>query len=145
MMCIILGKTKHDETILETNDCLYMTPKSLQMTDFDNDKLELLIFSWKFKENCRPLGDKTILYELLSLKLPHQYLMIHAGDKYLSPDENLNQLQFIEKIRKDHNFGTQLLPEWDTDSETTAIELFELLGMFSYKMSIVTTFGHNQN
>ena len=60
------------------------------------------------------------------MKEPHQFLMIHAGDKYLSSSENLNQEKFIELLKTDQNFVSSM-PEWDDECQNVAKELFALL------------------
>ena len=73
------------------------------------------------------MGEKTNLYEILNLNEPHQFHMIHAGDKYLSSSEkSLNQAKFIELLKTDLNFVSSM-PEWDNECQDVAKELFTLL------------------
>ena len=131
LVCIIQGDAglKVDGQDLKSNDCIYRLPSNVgAKTQGDqNAVMESLVISWKHKENCKVLGDRSNLYEVLHLEPPHQFLMIHAGDKYLAPNENLNIDQFIDKLKDDHDIVTVQLPKWDDECEAAAIDLFRLL------------------
>ena len=131
LVCIIQGDAglKVDGQDLKSNDCIYRLPSNVgAKTQGDqNAVMESLVISWKHKENCKVLGDRSNLYEVLHLEPPHQFLMIHAGDKYLAPNENLNKNQFIDKLKDDHDIVTVQLPKWDDECEAAAIDLFRLL------------------
>ena len=131
LVCIIQGNAglKVDGQDVDTNDCTYILPSNVEAKTHgdDHEVIESLVISWKYKEDCKVLGDRNNLYEVLHLEHPHQFLMIHAGDKYLTPNENLNINKFIEKLKDDHDIVTVQLPKWDDECEAAAVDLFRLL------------------
>ena len=65
------------------------------------------------------------LYDIFKMEDEDLYHLVHAGDTYLS--SSLDFEHFVNILKKDDILVNPTLPEWDTECQDMAEELFEHL------------------
>lgn len=123
LICAISGHFQKLD--LSSYDCYF----SKQQQVLIPKGVEVLVISWtkdlELTQGQCPKAKKTkSLYEILKMEAkPHDFHMIHAGDKYLSSSK-LSQEDFIELLKKDVFLVNPSLPSWDEECQEMAEELF---------------------